>query len=469
MKRLFILVSLLLTLSLTASLPAISVSAATQPPTIKKANSCNYTNTISYSGERLDAAGIQAKIGSLGTFKGTQLGMTEKEYKSAMNFKWKDATLYKKKVVKASIDLTKQYKYAQLATIMGNLSTRAGVYRYIIGYSVQRRPIYSLEVDLTGGKAEHTVLLTGQVHARETAGPTYILKQLIDILDAYDKGDERAKDVLSTTRFVAVPCVNPDAHDGIGFNVKKWTYTDGQLWKANANGADLNRNFPGLSWVITKKGYSSTPYNATSSSKIYYAGNHAGSEPETKAMMKFYQYWIGVEKAEMLIDYHQQGRISYTGKSYGTESMNTLSETLRKALYATQKKGPLGRSYNYPEATDEDTYKTFGNNGAGSTNTDYAWAVALGAKFSTSYGFSVFVDRAGIEHPLVEVGHQDNPAYDLEKVKVPTFRSFSWEIGSGRDYLGYSKETLKLIAKEYDNYNFGEMLYTYVDVLRNGE
>ncbi len=349
---------------------------------------------------------------------------------------------------------------------MRSLSTHEGVYLYSIGKSVEGKNIYSIEVDMTKGKTKNTILLTGQVHARETAGPTFILKELIDLVKAYEKGEKRAKDVLGNTRFVAVPCVNPDAHDGIGFDTKNWTYSDGTLWKANANGADINRNYAGLSWMMRAKGIEKTKYSSNSNKQIYYAGDSAGSEPETRAMMKFYQYWIGIRKAKMLIDYHQQGRISYTGKSYATESMNKRCEEMRKALYKVQKNGLLGKSYSYPEKEDEDTYKSYGRNGAGSTNTDYAWAVALGAKFSTKYGFSVYTDTKGKEYTILEVPNRDKTSYLLNPILIPTFRGFSWEIGYGKDYLGYSKDTLKLIAKEYDNYNFGEMLYAYYDLIK---
>ena len=466
MKRILILITLLLTISFSVtSLSAAVITKRSKSTTVKDANSDIYEKFISYSGELLSTSEVSEKIKAYGSYSGGR-GMTLQEYKEAMGKKWRDLTLYNKKNIEVTIDLSKQYRYSELGKIMRNLSSHDGVYLYSIGKSVKNKEIYSLEVDMTKGKTKNTILLTGQVHARETAGPTFILKELIDLVYAYENGDQRAIDVLSTTRFVAVPCVNPDAHDGIGFHTKDWTYSDGQLWKANANGADLNRNFAGLSWMMTAKGFSRTDYISTSSKKIYYPGDSAGSEPETRAMMKFYQYWIGIRKAAMLVDYHQQGRISYTGKSYAPDSMNKKCTKLRKTVYEAQKGGLLGKSYSNPEETDEDTYKTFGRNGVGSTNTDYAWAVALGAKFSTQYGFSVYTDTEGNEHTILEVPNRGNTSLHLSPILVPTFTSFSWEIGYGKDYLGYSESTLKLIAKEYDNYNFGEMLYVYADTIK---
>lgn len=432
--------------------------------TVTEANAYDYRTTISYSGPLLEPDEITEQLKRYGTHQGT-FGMLVSEYEKAMQYKWVNVTPITNEPLasKVDIDLTKRYTYNELQSIQRTLARYEGVYLYRIGQSVSGKYMYALEIDLTdcAPADRHTVLLTGQVHARETAGPAYILKELIDFVKAYYAGDKETIEIAKNVRFVAVACVNPDAHDGIGFDTANWTYADGQLWKANANGADLNRNFPGLSWMMLAKGFEKTKYFSDSPKKIYYPGAHAGSEPETQAMMKFYQYFVGVEHAEMLIDYHEQGRISYAGKYYGTEKMNELATSLRKALYRTQKKGLLGKSYGYPEKTDEDTYYTYGRSGTGSTNTDYAWAVALGAKFSTQYGCSVYVDKNGAEHTILEVPQRDKTELSLEPVKVPNFRSFSWEIGYKSDYLGYSERTLKLLEKEYYNYGFDKMLYTY--------
>ena len=179
-------------------------------------------------------------------------------------------------------------------------------------------------------------------------------------------------------------------------------------------------------------------------------------------MMKFYQYYIGVEGAEMLVDYHQQGRITFAGKGYAPEYNNELSEELRKACYDTQKKGAAKSHYDY---CYDDTEANYGLEGTGSTNTDYAWAVAMGTKFSTQYGFSVHVDKEGNEYPLIMIPEYDEAEVELQPMRSPGFRTLSWEIGNGRSYLGYTKDTLKLLEKEYYNYNFDEMLYTYAEVL----
>jgi len=453
------LISLCILLDLAAPVQSTAALNVYVNDTVRRANTYNYGLTISRSGKRLSRKKIGKRIKDYGTYGDTP-GMPTAEYIEAMDFKWRDVTRSSKKWKRTGVSLTKKYSYKKLVKIMRKLSAYDGVYMYYIGRSTSGKPMYALDVDLTrcAEADKHTVLLTGQVHARETAGPTFILKEIADLLNAYIDGDKAAKKVLWNTRYVAVACVNPDGHDGIAYHVDDWTYDDDQLWKATSNGTDLNRNFPGLSWMQLKTGNKKTKYASTTPDKLYYWGDYAGSCSETKAMMKFYQFFIGVEHAEMLIDYHQQGRITYAGKGYVPDHNNELCESLRTACYDTQKDGDLGECYTYCyDDTDED----YGLICTGSTNTDYAWAVAIGAMFSTKYGFSVYTDTAGKEYPLIMIPDYDEAEVELTGMRVPEFRQLSWEIGYGKKYLGYSKDTRELLKDEYYNYNFDEMLYTY--------
>ncbi len=431
--------------------------------TVEKANTYDYSVTMSDSGDLLSSREIAGRIKLYGSYTGIP-GMPADEYMAAMKYKWKDSSLEDDENARAEVNLSQKYSYKDLVSIMKTLSAYPGVSLYRIGLSTSGKKMFALDVDLTtcAPEEKHTVLLTGQVHARETAGPVFILKELTDILNDYKKGDKRAVRTLKHTRFVTVACVNPDGHDGIGFDLKNWTYKSKELWKATSDGTDLNRNFPGLSWMQLGRGVKPSKYKATSPDKIYYPGAYAGSSSEVKTMMKFYQFFVGVEHAEILVDYHQQGRITYAGKGYARRYNNDLSEELRKACMETQKKGPLRRKYNI---SYDDTAKEYGREGSGSTNSDYAWAVALGTKFSTQYGFSVYTNAEGAEFPIIMIPHYDEAPVELDAMRSPEFRSMSWEIGSGKKYLGYENEARKLIAKEYYDYNFDEMLYTYDAVL----
>ncbi len=100
----------------------------------------------------------------------------------------------------------------------------------ILGYSERNNPIYGLEV----GSGQDTVLIFGAFHGDEPVG-FHLVVQLAESL--YKKPD------LINSFVLLVPVVNPDG-------LLQGTRT-------NANGVDLNRNFPTEDWtpVYTKKKY----------------------------------------------------------------------------------------------------------------------------------------------------------------------------------------------------------------------
>ena len=87
---------------------------------------------------------------------------------------------------------------------MKDLSCYEGVSLYDIGVSAEGRAIYALEVDVPSSKKKSTVVLTGSIHSRETAGTVFLLKELAELLSA---GTRESKEVLATTRFRIVEAV----------------------------------------------------------------------------------------------------------------------------------------------------------------------------------------------------------------------------------------------------------------------
>lgn len=83
-------------------------------------------------------------------------------------------------------------------------------------------------------------------------------------------------------------------------------------------------------------------------------------------------------------------------------------------------------------------------------------SVASGAKFSPAYGFYVFTDNKK-EYTLMEIESLDKVNFKVN-MPNPKFMTFTLEIGSGKSYLGNTKNTRENISKEYTKYHYGKLL-----------
>lgn len=424
--------------------------------TLQKVNTFDYftDSTTGISKKQFSISTIKNNLAKYNTTFSGPPGMPVEEYRAMCEQEWRDHTVYSKEPVYINFSLTRTYTYDELVKVMKYLSRYEGVYMYSIGTSSAGRTMYALEIDMPSDIEKETIILTGNIHARETAGTTYILKELIDLVQDDSK---EAKNVLSRIRFVAVPCVNPDGREGVCFDTRHYTYSNGQLWKATSNGTDLGRNFPGLSWSQLAKGNSKSIYVSDSAKKLYYPGDYGGSCNETKALMKFIYHYVVVEKAVAHIDYHQQGSISYAGKPWDTTKHQKECSNLAKTLFEMMNKGNR-ISYRWIAESSE-----YGLNGTGSTMSDYACSVAYGAKFSPGYGFCVYTDGSN-EYPLAAIPRMDNNKIKLIPEPNPRFVSMTFEIGYGKEYLGYSEKTRKLLATEYTKYRFDRVLYKLASI-----
>ncbi len=111
-------------------------------------------------------------------------------------------------------------------------------------------------IELVGEADENNVLIIGVVHGDEPQG-----KYLIEKYLRMGKRDRQGNNLLF------IPCLNPDG-------MQNGTRT-------NANGVDLNRNFPTENWGKNMGD------NATSDEEgsAYFGGNSAGSEVETQFLI----------------------------------------------------------------------------------------------------------------------------------------------------------------------------------------
>jgi len=189
------------------------------------------------------------------------------------------------------VDPCRLYTYEQLTADLAALAERypelVGVSS--IGQSVEGREIPLLRV----GKGERTVLLCAAMHAREYETTNVVMCIAEQYCRAYERADWycglSCRELLDGVRFLIVPMLNPDgvtiAQRGTEYALTNpalaaMRITDGwpgnyACWKANANGVDLNRNWPYL--------FNNT-YKSTVPSSADYAGPEPLSEPETRAM-----------------------------------------------------------------------------------------------------------------------------------------------------------------------------------------
>lgn len=377
-------------------------------------------------------------------------GMPYDEYKEAMTYEWTDCTDYEKEIVPVEIDITKTINYSKYIDILQKLSRYDGVYLYKIGKSFEGRDLYAIEIDVESEKKKNVYMLTGQVHAREFAGGTFIIKMFADLIqDA--QTNKKTMEMLKENKYVAIPIINVDGREALINEPKKWS-ENGELLKAYTNLTDGNRNFPGLMCGQLSKG-NKLKWNISKKPSLFnYPGDYVGSNPETKAVMKWLYHYIVVEQAECLLDMHQQGSVIYAGKKWITKEQDKYSNDLRKKMFSHVNKGNTGRTYG--RIKDEPKY---GLEGTNSTITDYAMSIACGAKFSPSHGFCVVSDEK-MDFILMQFNDLDDLKFKIEPSN-PTFATLTIEIGVGEKYLGNSSETRKLLTTEYSKYHFDTMLY----------
>lgn len=391
---------------------------------------------------------LQKNIKKHGTLYGT--GMPLKDYKAAMGYMWEDATEYDKKPTKITVDIKNTMNYKSYVNTLKKLSRYEGVYLYKIGTSAEGRDLYAVEIDVDSDYQKNVIMLTGQIHAREFAGGTYLVKQLVDLVQKAQT-DSKTMKLLKKNRFVAVPIINVDGREAIIKDASLWTSKKTGLWKAYVNGTDGGRNFPGIQWGQVLKGAKYKSSIAKKPGYANYPGPSAGSSNETKALMKFlYQYTV-VEKADIYLDYHSQGSVIYAGKPWQTATQMQKSRNLRTSVMNILNKGNTKRKY-----TRVYESSLYGLQGEGSSLTDYAAALAAGARFSPAYGFSTFV-YGGKEYPLLQIKNLESTNIKFKAVNKD-FATLTIEIGNGNKYLGNTTNTRKLLAKEYTNYHFDKLL-----------
>lgn len=159
------------------------------------------------------------------------------------------------------------------------------------------------------GHGSKKALITAGIHSREHLTITFTMLCLEEYAAAYtsktgDYGGYNMKEMLNRYTLYIVPMMNPDGTDVVTkFTNPLYNYTGSRMeFKSNANGVNLNRNFP-FYWSQITDGGASTKYTDVQK----YKGPSAGSEAETKAIMNLCKQ----NRFEWLFSMHLRGNCIY--------------------------------------------------------------------------------------------------------------------------------------------------------------
>lgn len=194
----------------------------------------------------------------------------------------------------------------------------------VMGETVDGRNLY--EARIGNPNAETVILIQAGIHAREYMTSQLVMKQMEFLLyyaGEAQYGDILLSEMLEQVCFCFVPMMNPDGiaisqfglngvyREGLREELRSWyerDYADKvtkasmeeylRLWKANANGVDLNRNFP----------YGFDDYKGASKpASQKYKGKYAVSETETDALVRLTR----IRKPVFTVSYHATGSVLY--------------------------------------------------------------------------------------------------------------------------------------------------------------
>jgi murein peptide amidase A len=164
-----------------------------------------------------------------------------------------------------------------------NRLTSQGIQVENIGQSVQGRQIEALTV----GRGERTAVVIGGIHTGAESETVDLVTSLLWELVANPRA------IPSGTRLVFIPNVNPDGYANES--------------RTNANGVDLNRNFPGEDW---------TEFAMHGELEVY-GGEAALSEPETEALYNF----LTRLEPDFVLSFHGYAGVIQHNNASGAESL----------------------------------------------------------------------------------------------------------------------------------------------------
>ncbi|MBO6041113.1 MAG: peptidoglycan-binding protein, partial [Oscillospiraceae bacterium] len=187
----------------------------------------------------------------------------------------------------------------------------------VIGRSVRGRPIHAL----TMGEGLRRAVCSGAHHANEWITAPLLMRYTEALLQAYAAGEALhgtdAEEIWRRCRLTLIPLVNPDGVDLVtGALEEPWLARAGQIaarwpeipfpagWKANAEGTDLNLQYPAL-WETAREIKFGQGFTAPAPRD--YVGAAPLSAPESRALAAYTRR----EDPDVVLAFHTQGRVIY--------------------------------------------------------------------------------------------------------------------------------------------------------------
>lgn len=207
----------------------------------------------------------------------------------------------------------------------------------IEGYSNDLRMIVSARL----GNGPKKIYIEGGNHGREYTWPflmEYLEQFLIHASENKKMNGYDVNEYLKKYTLIFIPLVNPDgaaiaresknAIQNTALRKKLIAMGgDWELWKANARGVDINRNFGNPYWGFHRTS-NLEPFYSDVPAESYFGGNEPNSEPETMAVVNL----LNNEEIDAVVTIHSRGRIIYYHMFGMPNSYNNLQERVARAI-----------------------------------------------------------------------------------------------------------------------------------------
>jgi hypothetical protein len=175
------------------------------------------------------------------------------------------------------------------------------------GRSVKDRPLYYIRIAKPGGKERAEALIAANIHGNEWIGNRLAMAVVRRLLGGRES-DPWIASLLDRIDFWILPCINPDGY----FRTWEERGNDRVEWsemRKNANGVDLNRNFP----LPAERTVDMELAGSSDPDSIRYTGPYPYSEPETRAIRDF----TAGRRFFAAIDFHSAWGIVFPPKCNG--------------------------------------------------------------------------------------------------------------------------------------------------------